>query len=260
VPHPLYAFRLKLNRAKSHYSVLQDEVAAWLARDPYGVVGEFEPQTPRYVFRFRMFEPVPEHWAVILGDIVHNARSALDHLAWQLVQLGGSEPTFRTMFPILDNPFDWNTKGVDRLKGARPEHVELVESFQPYHRRDLYGWNWLQPAREDPLWILANLDNIDKHRVLNATPMAVQAVGWTPLEVRDLELGKHWSASWELLDDGAELMGISARQTGPNPYVKLDREESVAVSLGYGATMSQTLDAIFDRLGQVFSRFMDEFH
>jgi hypothetical protein len=258
--HPLHSFRLKLNRARLHYSSLQIEIAAWFQRRPYGVFGEFEPKTSRYVFRIRMFEGVPEGWGVLIGDIVHNARSALDHLAWQLVIVGGGTPTKSTVFPILENPFAWQGgSGVGRLAGAHSEHIALVESFQPYHRADLYGWSWLGSARADPLALLAHLDNTDKHRVLIPTPVAVQSVGWTPIEVRALELETDWTMTWDHLGDGTELMAIGARKTGSDPYVRLDRRERVSVSIVPGGTLTETLDAIFERLDAVFARFLDEF-
>jgi hypothetical protein len=40
-------------------------------------------------------------WAGILGDVVHNWRSALDHLVWQLVLLDtGEDGTPEHQFPI----------------------------------------------------------------------------------------------------------------------------------------------------------------
>jgi len=38
------------------------------------------------------------------GDIVHNLRSALDHLAFQLVLAGGHTPTTETAFPVGKSP------------------------------------------------------------------------------------------------------------------------------------------------------------
>jgi len=42
----------------------------------------------------------PEDLALIAGDAIHNLRSALDHIAWELVAAGSSEPNHRTQFPV----------------------------------------------------------------------------------------------------------------------------------------------------------------
>ena len=43
-------------------------------------------------------------WAVILGDAVHNLRSALDHLIWQLVLLDtGKDGSNEHQFPVASS-------------------------------------------------------------------------------------------------------------------------------------------------------------
>jgi hypothetical protein len=63
------------------------------------VVGEFNRQTSEYVIRGKVTKPTGEI-GVIAGDAVHNLRSALDHLAWQLALLNTAKPHPRTQFPI----------------------------------------------------------------------------------------------------------------------------------------------------------------
>jgi hypothetical protein len=45
----------------------------------------------------RIPDAPPVHkWGLVVGDVLHNLRSALDHLAWQLVLANGKSPTSRT--------------------------------------------------------------------------------------------------------------------------------------------------------------------
>jgi hypothetical protein len=37
----------------------------------------------------------------LIGEFLHNTRSSLDHLAWQLVLSNSGEPSLATCFPIL---------------------------------------------------------------------------------------------------------------------------------------------------------------
>jgi hypothetical protein len=50
-------------------------------------------------------KPCPGTWSIIIGEMVHNLRSALDHLVWQLVILETSEQPVgdRTQFPIFES-------------------------------------------------------------------------------------------------------------------------------------------------------------
>ena len=57
-------------------------------------------------------------WSLILGDLLHNLRSALDHLAWQLVVDGGGTPSQDTNFPVCCST---QVSRVQRsLSGAQP--------------------------------------------------------------------------------------------------------------------------------------------
>ncbi len=52
------------------------------------------------VVRARISQPIPHHLSLVIGDIVHNLRSAFDHLAYQAVIAGGDTPTTNTEFPV----------------------------------------------------------------------------------------------------------------------------------------------------------------
>jgi hypothetical protein len=114
----LYGVRLKLNRAEAHAEALNREVDAWLGRHPYATFGEYEPGPPeKYLFKVRFFEFIPAEWGVVLGDFVHDARSALEHLAYQVVLAGNGGMDARSQFPITDDPWKWR-KVVRKLNGA----------------------------------------------------------------------------------------------------------------------------------------------
>lgn len=48
-----------------------------------------------------MTESPPIMLSVLVGEVVHQLRSALDHLAYALVQAAGNCPTRFTAFPVL---------------------------------------------------------------------------------------------------------------------------------------------------------------
>jgi hypothetical protein len=105
-------------------------------------------------------------WSAIFGQGIYNIRSALDHLAWQLVLLDGQEPTRATQFPLLDTNRDKSGRKerVDIAPGIkRPDILAAVESMQPYHGGGKWG---------DQLGVVAELSRIDKHRL----PIAVSTM------------------------------------------------------------------------------------
>jgi hypothetical protein len=270
--HPLHGFRLKLNRARAHAEALDSEVRAWFDRHPYEVFGEYEPGPPeQYAFKVRFLEAIPPELGIILGDFAHNARSALDHLAYQVVMAGNGGMDERTQFPIVVSPFNWGRQARRGLRGASDRHVAIIESLQPYHRPDLYGWHSVYGAIEDPLAVLARLSNVDKHRVLNATPAIITSIGWDFHPVQDVESIGSSQVRWDMLIDGGEMIRVDIVSAGPKPEIKLERSETVElrvqhrVDLGpdtytlLNVRMKESVDAILERLRQILQIFVGEF-
>jgi hypothetical protein len=134
-----------------------------LPSTPYALIGSFDDASTEYVFRARVFENPPRRFGVLIGDVLHNMRSALDHLAWQLVLLNGSQPGRATAFPILDSPADYQRAAPRMLAGIAPSHAAEIKSVPPFNSP--FG-------SADVLSVVRDLSNSDKHRVLATT------IGW----------------------------------------------------------------------------------
>ena len=216
-------------------------------------------------------EPVPPEWGLLLGDFAHNARSALDHLAYRVVMLGNGIHREQTQFPILDVPWKWPETAAYRLGGASERHIGIIESFQPYHRHDSQGWHSGLQAIEDPLSILSRLANVDKHIVLNATPAAIRAIGYDIEIVRDVASVGSRQVKTGILVDEDVVVRVWIVSCGPNPELKLNQSEVVEiwvqhrVSLGketytlLNVPLKQSVDGILGRLWQIFEIFVGEF-
>ncbi len=169
--HPLFGCTLKLRRAHEHLEALDGLVQSFRRRDPHEIRTYFDAEAQECLVWTRIREePLPE-WSLIIGDIVHNLRSSLDHLAYQLVIKNQREPTDRTSFPIFHNdPFTNNPEGTrawrDRVEGMHEDDVALIKSLQPYQRR--YDPE-AEPPEDDTLFTLNALWNADKHRELILT-------------------------------------------------------------------------------------------
>jgi hypothetical protein len=144
----------KIERAKHHIKDL--EVAAWsfLASSPYVVNTKRDQLTRKLIYYVASVREPPPSLAQIAGDAIQNLRSALDHLAYQLVLAGNGTPSRRTCFPIFETPEKCKAELRGKLEGMPEAAEKAIAEFKPYK-----GGN-------DLLWKLHSLNNIDKHREL----------------------------------------------------------------------------------------------
>lgn len=208
--------RLKVKRAQHHLGDLQQQVADWLVSTP-------EPQFMQevldgghtHVVRLVDAPQTPIAWSLILGDALHNLRSALDLLTWQAVIAGGGTPGSKTGFPVFPrNTKDQGDKGVTiALRGASHDLVEAIRRFQPYNRcpnRDA--------LRGDALWLLHRLNIEDKHHLLLVCPMVIKDISHNvPVEA----VGCTVTVSLQPALDGSEVLRYTNLPT-PLDQVAID--------------------------------------
>jgi hypothetical protein len=157
---------LKLKRAKAHLADLKQAIGKRLDPNLYRFELQRDPQSGKHVLSAHDVPAVDPEWSLEIGEILFNLRSALDHLAWQLVLLDGrEEPGEHTQFPIRETPFSKKgtltpTRLVPEI--TDPQILRALEEVQPYYGPDL------APAEytSSPLWQVHKLNIIDKHRLL----------------------------------------------------------------------------------------------
>lgn len=116
-PPTLEGVVLKLLRAGNHFDALC-EVCDKSIKESTG-----EPFVEREGDWEVLRVPVREFpsWAsIVSGDYVHNLRSALDHLAWQLVKVSGAKPGSWTSFPTYGDKDDFIRDVKEREKNEAP--------------------------------------------------------------------------------------------------------------------------------------------
>ena len=173
-PPSLDGVRIKVERAKLHDQEVNGEIQQWNERGAYKWSCEVQDEGRRHVYRADNPPPNNPQWSAMVGDCVHNLRSALDHLAWQLVRLSGTDrPPNNINFPIYDhrpgtrrtwwNP--WSRRYAMRIaRYVKPDMVTVIESVQPYHGQD--------PLRR--LHWIGEINNFDKHRDIIAVAGSVE--------------------------------------------------------------------------------------
>ncbi len=164
----LLGIRAKIERAKEHIGNLESRVRTFRETNPYRIGVEVDPQSGKRRYKVRVVASPPIDLGLLAGEAVHQLRSSLDHLAWQLVKANNGTPDPRTFFPIKDAaPVSTQDKKAfqAKIKGMDPGAKAIIERLQPYQSRDL------------DLWILHRLDNIDKHQVLFLVACDVKQIG-----------------------------------------------------------------------------------
>ncbi|QCO97909.1 hypothetical protein FCN77_09520 [Arthrobacter sp. 24S4-2] len=148
----------KFDRAREHLLRLNNELQAYLDADPITLVRQFQPEGKMPFIAVRVKQQPPVSLSVLVGEIAHQLRSGVDHIANGLVLVAGNAPTSRTSFPVcLRPPTRLSVSG-----GVTAENLAQVDAVQPYRQGN---------PESHPLHILNELWNVDKHRNLRLTAL-----------------------------------------------------------------------------------------
>lgn len=223
----------KLRWAIHHFEILRPQIEAFEKRDAHTFTVEANREEGKYTFYVHRLEPVDPDWGLVLGDCIHNARTALDHLMAQLyAAVTSQDPRVvkRIQFPIATRREDF--RGLPGVTEADKllqfsGYLTRMEELQPYNTHNPSIWRMVN---DEGLWRppypiggaldqLSKLDIIDKHRVIHAVWTGVSLMGgiaapdcwpaefekigggpgWKPL-VDDAEVG-HWQFKTPLPSD-----------------------------------------------------------
>jgi hypothetical protein len=137
---------------------------------------EYEQRNDRkeHVWRLRESVECDPQLPILLGDAVHNYRTALDHLAWSLVKLAHFKPGNNTLFPIIEvePPDGRNAVTIDLRIDPSNAKNKLVQSVQPFVTYPDAGYF-------APIAQLHRLDLADKHRALLISAVSLDFATFT---------------------------------------------------------------------------------
>lgn len=242
----------KLGRAEHHLETIKREVAEFIAPNPDHFVSDYDAARQQIAVKpsQKLFAKRND-WSAVIGDCVHNLRSALDHLAHQLVVLGGGVPKSGrggTAYPILDS--STGPRGgprqvrIETTSGSVAPAVQTrIEELQPYKRTN--------PSVDDLLWILSELDNMDKHRELATTAVAMSDFSFGIVSMRDINVHVDHVGFSGPFDQNTELARLKAIVAGPNPKMEMKHEGTIEITLGVpcikaGEPLIPTLESLRD--------------
>lgn len=181
---------LKLLRAKHRLKEIDSFCQEWVKGDGHTVRFKMDPDQPGHVLVIASAtQPPVDPLSLMVGECLHNTRSALDLLAYELA-VAYTKPlpddiAETSEFPIFGDEDRSGHPGVGaarfnkvfrktglptfdsgrfKIRGIRPAAQNVIERFQPYHLGTAF--------REHPLWRLHDLDRINKHRLLHTAATA----------------------------------------------------------------------------------------
>jgi hypothetical protein len=216
----------------------------------------------------------PPKLSLMLGDVVHNYRSCLDHVAWTVVQRGRFWPVLTddekasVYFPLCATRDAFNASLVRtvskkgkvqkraKLPGVRRADGAIIRRYQPYKRgkRNLHLHT---------LHALASFSNEDKHRAI--WPVFMVPIGGRVYvgEPRDCTITRPVEAIRAFpLEIGAEVHCVYVRKTGPNPDIEMEPhltvEPAVTPEISLREWLTQTRSFIYQLLREFGSPPVDK--
>ena len=165
-----------------------------------------------YELWYHPIKPIPETFALIIGDVVHNFRCALDHLCTGILR--SKKPNAKGHFPMERNWTKFESLPViSELEAALPGARKLLLcQIRPYG------------GQRERLWSFNQLNNDDKHNLLTPTV--------TIARIRGVNISSGNTHVGEMIVDtnAAE----SARMIHSDWPIKFDEDAEAIVQLSFG--------------------------
>ncbi len=206
--------QIKLSRAHEHLEELKGTIAEY-RKNGYTVVRKDDPWKGVHVMTIRA-AIMPDKLGALPGEFAYCLRSGLDHLAWQLALLTTDAPGKETCFPIYGTPPDPSPKSRYSKSVANfpASATAVINGLQPHNRGAAF--------KDDLLWQLNELCNIDKHQAI--------AVGCMLLEFSVTGVSQLWRK------DTANAFQVA---------VPLSEKESVQLNVNVpGVVFGEPIDAL----------------
>lgn len=262
--HPLDGAWAKLDRARHHFDTLHSCIAQLLTpkEDIATAKHEYNDETRELI----IFQPKATRsdpsFPLLVGDCIHNARSALDHLVYQLAILNNAPASAaeKTAFPIYLTPEKFRQNVVRKVAPfISSAALAEIEKLQPYATGNA--------GTDDVLWVLSQLDIIDKHRLLLVTVSKFRPTSFVLTlphgEVWDIDLDP---GEWKASVDNAEIMrfDLSRMITQPGKVnVKIKTASTIQIEnagmVCDGAPVEAVLSDCIRHAVSIVGRFQEMF-
>ena len=156
----------KLARAKENIINLNTEIDAFLGEDRSRIVTEENREAVKQFLDEHIGRRAPVRFSVLAAECIHNLRTALEQLAWQLVIANGKRPTKNdTKFPLLIND-PATIEDVERRENALSSYRRNVKGMSAAAQAYILALQPYQPGnggKDNLLRIVHDPNVTDKH-------------------------------------------------------------------------------------------------
>jgi hypothetical protein len=262
---PLDGPRAKVARARKHIKAFDRKIAALGKPGAHLITVRryLDTDDQSWVLRLTSVAAIDVRWAVIFGEVAHDLRSALDHMTYALAFIDSrGKPGEKVQFPIVSSPAEFKRDLIQKtwLRGLTQRHRRFIARCQPYR---------IRKGEPNPLALLNDLSNDDKHRVLQPSVFHADnlsytiqgpagGVGWTDCTADPTRLMTLNYPTNPFVAD-TELVRIPLFVTGPNPKVDVKVNAALFVAFRNGVECLGGLTAIANRVEEILNESAIEF-
>jgi hypothetical protein len=260
----------KLRRAQEHLNLFNREyhegMESVVPHQSYSFRSHVDPKTGNQTLELVVREPLPLlRWGALLGDVVHNLRSILDHIIEELTIRGSGRSLPNTAFPIYDRKFKIVSPGVGqsgipgfkdldkrgrlttdsglhKIRGINRPGVEaFIEGLQPYQR--------IGDVDSHPLLLLHRLDIMDKHRVLPLLDQVAVPLGMSVSGPGKITIVSMTPAFYEPFpfEDGTEIPGfVLSPDSTPDVNMEMNFTREILLAKSGPGGGRNVVEVLFD--------------
>ena len=222
--------KLKIERAEQHIIDLEKAFALFKQSHPHTLRVSTNPATGDTDITADFSQPLPPDLALIIGDAVHNLRSALDHANWELRRLYTGEENPWALLLVRSDCSEYKTK-CDGIKNAPRELIDFFKFLEI-----------CENGRGKDIYALHLLDNDDKHMIL--TPVACVS------SIRLLRIRTPNGGVIQMENCAVSISNGVARiaQIGAGASVDLDKDADTTIEIFFGNVQGFPFRAVFPTL------------
>jgi hypothetical protein len=221
--------RLKVARAERHLRELMQTILAFLETDFAVIRAEEDGDSGTYSLKIDGTTPYPPAIPAIIGDAVHNLRSALDHIVVQFV-----DPESDWIgLPVAKSRSEVeSSKGFRTIREMNSDFAAVIlDEIQPY------------AGGKFKVWEIAKLDNIDKHKLLIPT-VNISSLG--KIDIED-ERGNRFIDHHVLVEAGQTIHLAK----GFGKMVKIHNKGDAGVNVLFGEDTPFPGESVFGAIGNI---------
>lgn len=220
---------LRLRHAEERIGRLNEQIDRFVKAQGSPFYFESDRAACQYLLKCGKIKTPPSTLGLDISECLFHLRCGLDYIAHRLGDMhSGPIPRAdiqelrKPEFPIFGERSPGAQEMARKIGRAHPDAIRIIENIQPYLSGDY---------TVHPLWVLHELNNIDKHRMITSVVLSRQL---TDVRVRNGKLIRARIQPRGPLVDGAVICFVKVE--AENPILEPNVEVDFAIDVGFDDT------------------------